>query len=50
MQTIKQSKNIIAESVKTLKSCKYSSKMLLNLINDMMDLAKTENMNFDLNN
>ena len=24
--------------------------MLLNLINDMMDLAKTENMKFDLNN
>jgi signal transduction histidine kinase len=24
--------------------------MILNLINDMMDLAKTENMKFDLNN
>lgn len=24
--------------------------MLINLINDMMDLAKTENMKFDLNN
>jgi len=24
--------------------------MLMNLINDMMDLAKTENMKFELNN
>ena len=31
-----------------LEGCKYSSTMLLNLINDMMDLAKTEKMKFDL--
>jgi len=31
-------------------NCKYNSKMLVNLINDMMDLAKTERMKFDLNN
>jgi signal transduction histidine kinase len=38
------------DSFKKLNNCKFSSKMLLNLINDMMDLAKTENMKFDLNN
>ena len=31
-------------------NCKYNSKMLVNLINDMMDLAKTQRMKFDLNN
>jgi hypothetical protein len=30
--------------------CRFSSKMLLNLINDMMDLAKSEKMKFELNN
>jgi hypothetical protein len=36
-------------SMKSLKNCKYCSVMLLNLINDMMDLAKTEKMKFELN-
>jgi signal transduction histidine kinase len=31
-------------------NCKYNSKMLINLINDMMDLAKSERMKFELNN
>ena len=33
-----------------LNKCKFSSKMLTNLINDMMDLAKSEQMKFTLNN
>ena len=31
-------------------NCKYNSKMLINLINDMMDLAKSERMKFELYN
>jgi hypothetical protein len=30
------------QSINSLENCKYCSVMLLNLINDMMDLAKTE--------
>lgn len=33
-----------------LENCKYCSVMLLNLINDMMDLAKAEQSKFELNN
>jgi len=33
-----------------LENCKYCSNMLLNLINDLMDLAKLEKMKFELNN
>jgi len=40
----------IKNSIGTLKSCKYNSMMLLNLINDMLDLAKSEKMKFDLHN
>lgn len=38
------------ESLSNIEKCKYSSKMQINLINDMMDLAKTEQMKFQLNN
>ena len=40
----------LIKSINFIESCKYSSTMLLNLINDMMDLAKTEKMTFELNN
>ena len=33
-----------------MENCKFNSKMQINLINDMMDLAKSEQMKFDLNN
>jgi signal transduction histidine kinase len=36
-------------SISSLENCKYCSVMLLNLINDMMDLAKSEKMKFQLN-
>ena len=32
-----------------IQSCKHSSVMLLNLINDLLDLAKTEKKTFQLN-
>mmetsp|Transcript_11879 Transcript_11879/g.18354 ORF Transcript_11879/g.18354 Transcript_11879/m.18354 type:complete len:85 (+) Transcript_11879:2202-2456(+) len=32
-----------------LESCKHSSMMLLNLINDLLDLAKQERQTFQLN-
>ena len=32
----------VNESLSLIKKCKFSSKMLINLINDMMDLAKSE--------
>ena len=47
---IKESKLILYESIKMFENCRYSSKLLINLINDMMDLAKTEKMQFYLNN
>ena len=37
-------------AVNSLENCKYCSTMLLNLINDLMDLAKLEKMKFELNN
>ena len=37
-------------AVEQLENCKYCSNMLLNLINDLMDLAKLEKMKFELNN
>ena len=36
--------------VSSLENCGYCSTMLLNLINDLMDLAKLEKMKFSLNN
>ena len=33
--------------IESLLGCKYNSTMLLNLINDMMDMAKSEKINFD---
>ena len=38
------------ESEHMLKSCHHSSLMLLNLINDLLDLAKQEKLTFQLNN
>jgi hypothetical protein len=40
----------LEESRRMQENCKYNSKMLINLINDMMDLAKSEKMKFDINN
>ena len=40
----------IDEIVSSLENCGYCSTMLLNLINDLMDLAKLEKMKFSLNN
>jgi len=40
----------LEESIQMQQNSKYNSKMLINLINDMMDLAKSEKMKFDLNN
>lgn len=37
------------EIVNSLENCGYCSTMLLNLINDLMDLAKLEKMKFSLN-
>ena len=37
-------------ALEQLENCKYCSNMLLNLINDLMDLAKLEKMKFELNN
>ena len=36
--------------INSLENCGYCSTMLLNLINDLMDLAKLEKMKFSLNN
>ena len=49
-EKIKESKSILYESIKMFENCRYCSKLLLNLINDMMDLAKSEKMKFELNN
>ena len=40
----------IDEIVSSLENCGYCSTMLLNLINDLMDLAKLEKVKFSLNN
>jgi len=39
----------LSSTIGNLENCKFSSVMLLNLINDMMDLAKSEKMKFELN-
>ena len=46
---MKNERLILIDTIKLLESSKFSSTMLLNLINDMMDLAKTEKMKFELN-
>lgn len=50
MDKIMKLESQIEEGIAFLESGKYSSVMLLNLINDMMDLAKTEQLKFDINN
>jgi signal transduction histidine kinase len=44
--TDKQLKKITSD----LENCDFCSTMLLNLINDLLDLAKLEKMKFQLNN
>ena len=46
---MKNERLILIDTIKLLESSKFSSTMLLNLINDMMDLAKSEKMKFELN-
>jgi signal transduction histidine kinase len=41
---------MIDSIVNSLENCGYCATMLLNLINDLMDLAKLEKMKFQLNN
>jgi signal transduction histidine kinase len=36
--------------IDSLENCKYCSSILIRLVNDLMDLAKLENMKFTLNN
>jgi signal transduction histidine kinase len=48
--TILQDSQEIDEIVSSLENCGHCSTMLLNLINDLMDLAKLEKMKFSLNN
>lgn len=43
-----QEKNLL-EAEKYLENICYQSKMQLNLINDLLDLAKCETMNFSFN-
>jgi signal transduction histidine kinase len=45
---LKDSKEL-DDIVNSLENCGYCSTMLLNLINDLMDLAKLEKMKFSLN-
>jgi signal transduction histidine kinase len=40
---------ILKGNEELLEACKHSSSMLLNLINDLLDLAKQENLTFELN-
>ena len=42
-------KNKLNSTKNYLENCKYQSTMLLTLINDLMDLAKIESVNFSLN-
>ena len=42
--------SLIDSVVNSLENCGYCATMLLNLINDLMDLAKLEKMKFSLNN
>ena len=50
LETISTNIEKLDQAISMLENCKYCSVMLLNLINDMMDLAKTEQMKFELNN
>lgn len=38
------------EILNSLENCFYCSTLLLNLINDLLDLAKLQKMTFELNN
>mmetsp|Transcript_30210 Transcript_30210/g.46200 ORF Transcript_30210/g.46200 Transcript_30210/m.46200 type:complete len:99 (-) Transcript_30210:1515-1811(-) len=40
--------NLVQDSHEMINRCKHSSVMLLCLINDLLDLAKQENMTFEL--
>lgn len=39
-------KTFVAESKEMLRGCKLNSIMLINLVNDLLDLAKQENLTF----
>ena len=45
---IKNTKQVIMQN-ELLEGCKHSSSMLLNLINDLLDLAKQEKFTFSFN-
>ena len=44
--TNKNQEKILLETEKYLEKIQYQSSMLINLINDLLDLAKVETMNF----
>ena len=46
---LKEFNEDLNSTIGNLENCKFCSVMLLNLINDMMDLAKSEKMKFELN-
>lgn len=50
MVTLQENNKSFDLVINSLENCKYCSTMLLNLINDLMDLAKLEKMKFELNN
>jgi signal transduction histidine kinase len=41
-------KDLLDESKKMISGCKMNSTMLINLVNDLLDLAKKENLTFQL--
>jgi hypothetical protein len=41
-------KALVEDSHEMIENCKHTSMMLLNLTNDLMDLAKQENLTFKL--
>lgn len=45
---LKQKNEHAQQSIELVETCKYSSMMVLNLINDLLDLAKYENQTFQL--
>ena len=44
---VRKIKGQIRETNDLLQSCRHSSAMLMNLINDLLDLAKQENLTFE---